>query len=208
MAGMSCNVISFYDQSRVLISSANAAYIRFLVHRDQLNETSEVFKTAFEATVREGVDLQSMTLPDEKPEVFNIFVSWLYSHTSLKKSDDRYDDLLRCFFFADKYDIQGLRDEAVDAFVAKLRRKDIAERETRALERIYETTDTDSRLRTLAIETWRRCVKLEWYAEADKQGFFLRNPAITRDLLVAIAGNGRQSPLKKFVAGLKAYGDW
>ena len=137
-----------------------------------------------------------MTLPEDDPEMMEELIEWIYSHkyNPSKKTptdDVCYGGFLNLFFFADKYDIRGLKGIVIDELVSALKTNSPLLSQTQ-VRQIYKDTGLHSGLRKLAIDSWKTCVKVGWYAEERNRDFFVENPEITRDLLAAFTQSTQQ----------------
>ena len=93
----------------------------FTVHRDLLCEASSFFKAAFMGAGEfKETSEQSMSLPEDNADTFELLVKWLY-RKSLSDPDRKlgweteYFYLARLDILADKYDITGMRNDIIDA---------------------------------------------------------------------------------------------
>lgn len=97
----------------------------FNIHEDVLFNASPVLRAAFDSDFKEGTE-RTMELPDEDLDLFDHFVSWLYSgnfdhkmfDVSAPDTEQRFQEHLmtaaRLFVLADKYDIGSLRVSTCD----------------------------------------------------------------------------------------------
>lgn len=74
---------SFSGVATVLVGEPNnksRPETRYLVHKELLTSASLFFAAALNGTFAEGLD-QEVRLPEEKPEIFEWFLQWLYTGT-------------------------------------------------------------------------------------------------------------------------------
>lgn len=74
---------SFSGVSTVLVGEAGSKTrpeTRYLIHKELLTSASPFFAAALNSTFAEGMD-QTVRLPEEKPEIFEWFLQWLYTGT-------------------------------------------------------------------------------------------------------------------------------
>ena len=74
---------SFSGVATVLVGepgNKNRPETKYLVHKELLTSASPFFAAALNGTFAEGLD-QEVRLPEEKPEIFEWFLHWLYTRT-------------------------------------------------------------------------------------------------------------------------------
>lgn len=98
--------------------------VRFLVHRDLLVHHSSFFSAALTGAFAEGLS-QSVNLPEESLDTFELFLFWLYTQqldakAYFKDAKPAYYVLLHLYALADRLGIEQLRNLTVDtiAFLA------------------------------------------------------------------------------------------
>lgn len=71
---------SFSGVATVVVGDEKGARppVKYLVHKELLTSASPFFAAALNSTFAEGLD-QTVRLPEEKPEVFEWFLQWLYT---------------------------------------------------------------------------------------------------------------------------------
>ena len=94
----------------------------FHVHQALLFTYSPIFKPAFSGECRESSE-RGMALPEDDLETVELFMQWLYFKSlSLTKGvspetwDERYWQLVRLNTFADKFDVEVLKNSIIDEF--------------------------------------------------------------------------------------------
>ncbi|KAK3054881.1 hypothetical protein LTR09_004039 [Extremus antarcticus] len=83
------------DMATVLVGEPNdktRPETKYIIHKDLLTSASPFFAAALNGTFAEGLD-QTVRLPEEKPEIFEWFLQWLYTGT-LKTPTPHCDRLL------------------------------------------------------------------------------------------------------------------
>jgi len=87
---------------------------KFTVHKALLCESSDFFKKGFMGGFKEAQE-KEMSLPEDNPEAFSLFLDWLYTHTlPICSTEAQLDDLYRLYFFAEKICQMNLADKAID----------------------------------------------------------------------------------------------
>ena len=74
---------TFSGVATVLVGEANnkaRPETKYLVHKELITSASPFFAAALNSTFAEGMD-QTVKLPEEKPEIFEWFLQWLYTGT-------------------------------------------------------------------------------------------------------------------------------
>ena len=67
---------------------------------------------------------QKVTLPEDSPETFKLFLGWIYQgKLEIPELDSRISKCIRLFGFAEKYNITGLLDAAIETLIASLKEK-------------------------------------------------------------------------------------
>ena len=78
---------------------------RFCIHENLLKLHSDYFRAALEGTWKEAIT-KTFTLSDENPDVFNLFVHWLYHMKSdwstASKDNDIEFLLVEAYLFAER----------------------------------------------------------------------------------------------------------
>lgn len=73
----------FSDFATILVGEPNSKTrpeAKYLIHKDLIASASPFFAAALNGTFAEGMD-QTVRLPEEKPEIFEWFLQWLYTGT-------------------------------------------------------------------------------------------------------------------------------
>jgi hypothetical protein len=124
-------------------------------------------RTAFTGNFIEA-ETQSIDLDDVEPEVFDIFVQWLYTSELHKHGSNlpRGDLLIKLWVLADRLMIQKLQNTAICAIEHKVMKEDLVVR-TDQVKYIYENTVSGSPLRRLIVD---QCSNLH------HESFALRRP--------------------------------
>lgn len=137
----------------------------FHVHEDLLCEQSAFFKAAFRSEWRESTE-RTIELPDDSPDLFELFIKWLYLQPYpcindmdffLRNLSNTSDFMLiscQLYVLAEKYDVKTLRNSTISLMYRE--RKDRSQHWTctltpsRAiLEYVYANTPQTSCLRRL-----------------------------------------------------------
>jgi hypothetical protein len=95
--------------------------VKFGVHKGILIRRSAFLRAALTGTFKEATE-GTVTLQEDSPKVFGVFVSWLYTG-KLENTVDEIptpygsNRLAELYIFADRYDVPILRNDAIDALV-------------------------------------------------------------------------------------------
>jgi hypothetical protein len=88
----------------------------FQIYRGLLCHHSGLFRTLLQGPLK---DKDWHTLPNEKPETFQLFYDWLYSGEVIcdDTMDLTYKSVVDLYFFADAFVVQQLRDRALALYL-------------------------------------------------------------------------------------------
>ena len=200
---------------------------KFLVHEDTLFEASPVFHAAFNPRFQEGAE-RVMRLPEEHPEIFNVFVDSLYTQTvnsDLLPSENlgwvngtSYMQIAHLYFLADKYDVVFLQRKILEAFFAQVRsqRELFPDKETIAY--IYANTNRRAPIRKLICDWFAWASKgywqsnetnyrgLEWMYEIPDFGVELAQAFGSRDWGLSMGNPFEEWDVKRYMR--KIYGEY
>ena len=125
----------------------------FSIPGDHLIAISRYFKDALTSGFREA-DSQTITWNDQSPALTERFQRWVYSNSVLANSETaehvEWEVLLDMYILADRFDIPGLQNTVIDAFIDKGE-----ETETyppQLLHKIYEDTPPRCMLKRLMVD--------------------------------------------------------
>ena len=157
-----------------------------LVHKDILCNASKVFQTAFQSQFKEGQE-QTMNLPDDDPDLFDIFIQCLYRGTySNPESEAVEDEPIRLYILAEKYQVRLLKNSIIDLYY--LAAKNHSKSPSFAmLEKAYAQTSPKCGLRKFFADwhIWGPKHDLQ-IQDSSTQDFLRRQPDITIDFLVSL----------------------
>lgn len=160
--------------------------VKFSVHKEMLCGVSSFFKSALNGSFREGRE-QTITLPEDDPDIFDLFVQWLYTKNyEIQGSDGRldqtfYTEAVQLYCLADKYDVSTLRSHIHQAFDGKMmQRASPPTREDAAA--LYDGTNPGAPLRSYLLGWWMYRTKLDYFLEEEVQTWLSDQPEITLDL--------------------------
>ncbi|KAF2096782.1 hypothetical protein NA57DRAFT_42611, partial [Rhizodiscina lignyota] len=126
---------------------------KFLIHRELLSHYSTFFANALNGTFAEGIS-QAVTLREERLDLFEYFVYWLYT----QRLEDIYKDgkptyfiLLELYSLADRLAIEKLRNDAIDK-IAELAEKTNSVLTPSDTYILYEQIRDSSPLRRLVLD--------------------------------------------------------
>lgn len=96
----------------------------FRVHKNRLCSRAPVFRKILNGSFKEAKE-QCAELPEDDPEVFSMFLEWLYSQRIARLGKSAPDstsslDHIKLYCFAEKYCLSDLMDFAVSALFAFL----------------------------------------------------------------------------------------
>ena len=157
-----------------------------MVHEDLLVKASDFFKAALTNGFLEAHE-RVIHLPEEKAEVMETFINWLYKDQHpVSASLESADDDLELYYFADKCQILELKKLVIDRLWG-LRPKGRMWNMHR-IQRIYENTRPSSGLRKLVVHVWTRFMRFS--TDTRKPEFircwFESNQDIATDFLIEI----------------------
>ncbi|KAH7363920.1 hypothetical protein BKA65DRAFT_571959 [Rhexocercosporidium sp. MPI-PUGE-AT-0058] len=88
---------------------------QFVIHKKLICDKVDFFHKAFISGFKENEG--TMDLPDETPEVFGMFVAWLYrsdSEVGKFTTKEQYIGIFNLYFFAEKLCIEDLQNRLID----------------------------------------------------------------------------------------------
>lgn len=128
--------------------------VKFGVHKGILIRSSAFFRAALTGTFKEATE-GTVTLQEDSPKVFGVFVSWLYTG-KLENTVDEIptpcgsNRLAELYIFADRYDVPILRNDAIDALVKN--RQELLHIPTSSFRMVYDATPPKDPLRRLLVD--------------------------------------------------------
>ena len=167
--------------------------LTFHVHEELLFKYSPVFKAAFSGECRESSE-RCMALPEDDPETVERFMQWLYSKSlgltkgvSLETWDERHWQLVRLNTFADKFDVDLLKNSIIDEMFMGSNQLDSCLPDPPMIEYIYENTTAKSSLRKLIVEIYVWQIDYDWYTRSDSRAALDVIPTFVTDLAIAMS---------------------
>jgi len=123
---------------------------RFHVHKRLLGDKIPYFKNMFESGFQESID-QTATLPEDDPEVFALFIQWIYGNAFKKPTNVTEDSpstfrLVQVYAFAEKISLPILMDYTMTYIISRFVKNKIMPSIDTVCE-AYRTTHQDSKLR-------------------------------------------------------------
>ena len=157
----------------------------FLVHRELLNHHSRFFAAALTGDFYES-QTQCVSLVDENPDIFGIFVEWLYTQTLrevafLSGNRPRFFLMLELYAFADRHSIEALCNAAVN-MIASLADKTNSVPTPSDTDQLYESIRETSPVRALILDLFI-FKKTESLLDSHPDEW---NPGFLRDLVVKL----------------------
>ncbi|TGO64320.1 hypothetical protein BOTNAR_0089g00090 [Botryotinia narcissicola] len=123
----------------------------FFVHKALIRSTCDFFDKAFNGRFKEGIE-NKMHLPEDNPEIFEIFVNWMYSG-HLKRGLREPMPIIEIWIFAQKCQAITLKNSAMNALQDALGDERIGRfpLSNSEVTHIYEHTTWRDKLRVFAI---------------------------------------------------------
>lgn len=130
----------------------------YVVHERLIRASSPFFDRAMSGRWRESAQ-RTVTLPDDDPWIFGIYVHWLYHGTIASIEDnDEFMDLAKAFVLGDKLLDSKFNNAVIDAIVDKsrftLHDGNMWFPSERVVEYIYAHTTESSPIRELMVDLW------------------------------------------------------
>lgn len=128
--------------------------VKFGVHKGILIRRSAFFRAALTGTFKEATE-GTVTLQEDSPKVFEVFVSWLYTGKLENTVDEiptpcSFKRLAELYIFADRYDVPILRNDAIDALVKHSQEN--LQISTSIFRMVYDATPPKDPLRRLLVD--------------------------------------------------------
>lgn len=191
----------------------------FNVHEDILFNSSPVFKAAFDSDFKEGTE-RTMELPDEDVDLFDHFVSWLYSwdfdhkmfDVSAPDTKQRFQEhfmkAAHLFVFADKYDIGSLRisicDDLFDLSSYTTQKDADLVPSSGLVDYVYANTQRKAIIRVI-IADWFAWIKQDsWQPDGETADWIYTIPDLGVDLAFALYELSETSTMDNPFEGNKA----
>lgn len=151
----------------------------FSIHKDLLCHYSSYFRAALNGGFEEAAK-NEIKLLDEDPQIFNVFLEWLYTgnlyepRTTIdpngKADEERTDVALTCILilklwvFGDKRGAPKLQNDAVDALYRYVKQAWIFP--SHDINYVYDNTVAGARLRAFVVDLYARVGNMEPYARS------------------------------------------
>ena len=187
-----CLISDKFADMKAITLYVGEAQRAFYIHEDILFQSSGFFKTAFESNFREGSQ-RTMTLPDDKVEVFEDLVNWLYSQkylipslTDRKKQKEAIDASLMLFVASDKFDCPGLKTTICQQLLV-MAKNGKPQPHPIAIEEMYTKIPVNSGMRKI-LTTWYTMLQPSWYENEFVRSWLSKSPDLALDLMAALAG--------------------
>ncbi|KAF2234753.1 hypothetical protein EV356DRAFT_514890 [Viridothelium virens] len=136
---------------------------RFVIHENALRSKSRFFEAALSKPWAEARE-RRVTLPDDDPEVFKLYVQWLYTdriHCSTPLSSNRngwdfideMDLIIKAYCLGEKLQDVSFKDSLVDSFIAlRSLEKDMWLPHLPITKFLWENTPKGSSMRRLVVD--------------------------------------------------------
>jgi hypothetical protein len=138
-----------FDRMMTVIVGQSPDTETFPVHRGLLCHHSGLLRTLLQGPFKNN---DSHALPNEKPEIFQLFFHWLYSGEVI--CDETLDlnpkIIVHLYFFADVYQVQQLQDRALELYFLRFLKYWEAPQDLTQV--VYEQTADKSALRKLHVD--------------------------------------------------------
>ncbi|KAM0244828.1 hypothetical protein ACHAQJ_010712 [Trichoderma viride] len=149
--------------------------VTFSVHEHLICRNSDYFKTAMKAYWKSSTS-GSVTLKEEDPEVFEVYLHWLYCETLPVQNDSpgqegniEYEQLAKAYALGEMLQDVNFKDAVLDAIMIKSRSKASDGRcwypIGPAIRYIYEGTPESSAARRLLVDMYTYQGRGEWLTE-------------------------------------------
>ncbi|KAI9737423.1 MAG: hypothetical protein M1834_009577 [Cirrosporium novae-zelandiae] len=139
---------------------------RYVLHKKVLCSKSDFFRAAFRGPSKEATE-NKMTLPEESPKAFRMFVSWLYTNSvpvswfssesasadhikSATKSD--VETVLELYLMGQKWLIPTLQDKAIDILIGKFSIRPLLFLDADIIIMVYSSTMEKSKIRNFLVQ--------------------------------------------------------
>ncbi|RDL36919.1 uncharacterized protein BP5553_06271 [Venustampulla echinocandica] len=123
---------------------------KFIIHKQLICESCHFFEVAFTSSFKENLE-GVMCLPEKRPEIISLFVSWLYpDRIPYHETEEHLLNMYNLHFFAEEIGEERLMDASMDAIQDEYQNLDIPI-SYEMLAKVYDNT-TKSRLRLFAID--------------------------------------------------------
>jgi hypothetical protein len=160
-----------------------------IVHESVLRGSSDFFRAALEKQWQEGRE-RKIHLPEDRLEVVEAYVEWLYSQkvTSMsgKATSDivenempmEHEHIARLYVFGEKVQDDDFCDAALAMFLALIGRNFDGDHylpSSGAILIIYNGTSDGSPIRKLLVHIWKTYGWKDWFHPAHTRAFLIRN---------------------------------
>jgi hypothetical protein len=148
----------------------------FHVHQDALCDRSPFFLNTMKPEwASHRADPRTITLSDDDPAAFSLYVTWLYSgklpilpEPEEHELPKEYSTLAYAYVLGERLMDNGFKNVIADAYVLYARGAPPAKRaypRNEEIRIIYEGTAEDAPIRKLLVDIWCRRGKYEWIAQ-------------------------------------------
>ena len=143
----------------------------FYVHPSILAAHSEFLKSALKEEWTEGKD-RVIKLPEDDPEIFYIYVQWLYTGTIFTKTKEEahsFDHLVDLYLLGEKMLDQVFQNRVMDALVSATRERDENGKryfhDDLCIDKLYRNTPKNALARQFMVDVWVRRGRSKWISE-------------------------------------------
>jgi hypothetical protein len=193
-----------FDRMITLVVGQHPDTKTFQVHRGLICHHSGLFRRLFNGELRNH---DTHSLPNEKPETFQLFFDWLYSGEVYcdETTDLIPKSIVRLYFFADAYIVQELKDRALELYFLRfLKDWEVPQDLTQV---VYERSESKSSLRKLHVDILMDTFSFEnirEYIHDDPKEFFVDLLEASRDRQVSVGSCSAFVSFTEWIAEKKA----
>lgn len=179
----------------------------FHVHMNHVCRVSPVLKSAFTGKFKETAE-KSMDLPENDPDVFELFLQWVYEKTCQlpagdinEEIDKRYMQLAQLYVLADQLLVIELKNYVIDLYFEITTQTDRLPRPA-VVFYVYENSMKGSPLRKLLVQSYSCMLDLGWYKNKSNAEILSENPEFASDLAITFASQIRSNDQLRSERGL------
>ncbi|KAK5705634.1 hypothetical protein LTR17_021500 [Elasticomyces elasticus] len=132
---------------------------RFMVHENVVHPVSEFVRLALNGEWKEAAE-RKIPLPEDKPSVFRVYQSWLYTRRIIGVSCEL---LIHCYILGEKFMDTTFKDAVMDCLLGVIAVGRLFKISLSGL--VYKNTPEGSPLRRLLCELFAWCGTAAWYDE-------------------------------------------
>lgn len=187
------------DVVTVIVGSGDDAKM-FGIHAHLLQKGSRFFAAALKGDWKEA-HTRTVRLPEDDPEVFEVYASWLYEKclsTQVKNEDAaplaEETMLIRAYVHGHKYGDDTFCDAVIDTLRQACNSIDVFSRYGDCAN-IYNNTSEGSMLRKLVIDRWLHCGHEPWIEVTPAEKALLPREFLWEYMCAAVCALGKELQL-------------